>query len=185
MGARHTLARWFGVPMRRYSPTLVVRYGYVAGECPDRDQAPCLQADAQGWTWTARVAPRLYQWTRLLVNDTRLPRDWRPAELQGLTPQGHTRGADVTWRIAARTAGPGFFLVGDAAAVLDPASSHGVLRAMMSGIMAAHLATLAIKQPQREPEVSAAYHAWLSDWFAHDVGMLKAAYMRAGMLCGG
>jgi flavin-dependent dehydrogenase len=49
------------------------------------------------------------------------------------------RGADVTWRIISPAAGPGFFLVGDAVAVLDPASSHGVLKALMTGMMAAHL----------------------------------------------
>jgi flavin-dependent dehydrogenase len=45
----------------------------------------------------------------------------------------------VTWRLANNAAGPGYFLASDAALVLDRTSSCGVLCALMSGKMAAHL----------------------------------------------
>ncbi|MBA4535538.1 hypothetical protein H1196_23700 [Brevibacillus halotolerans] len=49
-------------------------------------------------------------------------------------------GADMTWRVITQLGGPGgYFLIGDAATVLDPASSHGVLKAVMSGMMAGNL----------------------------------------------
>jgi flavin-dependent dehydrogenase len=44
---------------------------------------------------------------------------------------------DVTLRMAAQTAGDGWFLCGDAALVLEPSVSHGVLRGPMSGMAAA------------------------------------------------
>ena len=43
-----------------------------------------------------------------------------------------------TWRMAERMAGAGWFIVGDAAATLDPTSSHGVLKALLSGMTAGH-----------------------------------------------
>lgn len=133
------LARQLRISVVPYSRPLFVRYGYMQGACPERDEAPSLQANRSGWTWTARVAPSLYQWTRLALQSARFPPPWRLTAFSGLTDTGPVRGADVTWRMAAQTAGPGFFLVGDAACVLDPASSPGVLKAMMSGMMAVHL----------------------------------------------
>src|SRR5262249_4961613 len=79
-----SLARW---------PRLVVRYGYVEGDCPARDAAPALVGDRTGWTWTARVQQRKYQWTRLdfgaLANT-----GWLPDEFRGLRPLARSRGAD-------------------------------------------------------------------------------------------
>jgi flavin-dependent dehydrogenase len=75
-------------------------------------------------------------------------------------------------------AGPGYFLVGDAAAVLDPASSHGVLNALMSGMMAGHVITQILRYGHPEQPAQRAYCAWLRRWFAHDVKYLKALYRR-------
>ena len=180
-GDRHWLARQLGIRVLRGSRPLVVRYGYMAGDCPARDEAPRIKADQDGWTWTGRLAPGLYQWIRLDRQPGRLPRAWRPSDLAGLSDAGPLRGADVTWRIAERTAGPGFFLVGDAALVLDPASGHGVMRAMMSGIMAAHAIVTLADDYRREPAIIRGYHAWLSRWFDHDARRLGEAYARIGL----
>ena len=45
----------------------------------------------------------------------------------------------MTWRMADSAAGSGWYMVGDAAAILDPTSSRGVLKALMTGVMAGHL----------------------------------------------
>jgi flavin-dependent dehydrogenase len=84
--------------------------------------------------------------------------------------QESARGADVTWRLAQRTAGPGWLLVDDAAAQLDPSSSHGVLRALMSGMRAAW---------QVSADDCGGYHAWLAEGFEHDALRMRAAYREA------
>jgi flavin-dependent dehydrogenase len=87
------------------------------------------------------------------------------------------RGADVTWRRVVCPAGFGYFIVGDAATVLDPASSHGTLRGMMSGIMAVHtILRIAKDGIPRQPAVTE-YNRWLSGWFFHDVAKLKEIYL--------
>ena len=195
-GGRHWLARQLGLRVQTRSPALVARYGYASGECPARDAAPAVVADARGWTWTARVRPGLYQWTRLTLPEDaavgplraeiagRPPRanadgrraDDPPAEFERLTPRGPARGADVTWRVVMRPAGAGYFLVGDAAAVLDPASSHGVLKALMTGIMAAH-SIGRIAGGADESRVADSYRDRVHAWFEHDVAELEKLYV--------
>jgi flavin-dependent dehydrogenase len=183
-GDRHWLARQLNLPIKKYSRRLTARYGYAEGACAARDDAPLIVSDARGWTWTARVRPHLYQWTRLSVaeEDDEAAEahegrgEWLPAEFRALKRRGAARGADVTWRIVASPAGAGYFLVGDAAAVLDPASSHGVLKAIMSGIMSAHLIAHVSGRRVTEREAAERYCVWLKDWFEHDVARLRELY---------
>jgi flavin-dependent dehydrogenase len=177
-GRRRWLSEQLRIDTTRRGPRLVAWYGYVEGHCPDRDDAPAIIADAAGWTWTARVRPRTYQWTRLSFDFYRPAGDWRPTEFSELTPLGATRGADVTWRVATLPAGSGYFLVGDAAAVLDPASSHGVLKALMSGMMAGHLIARSVRHGASELRGALAYNEWLHQWFEHDVRRLSGLYAR-------
>jgi len=176
-GAARWLARALRVESPPRSPPLVARYGYVQGECPARDDAPLLIGNASGWTWSARVRPGVYQWTRVLFGETGAGAG-PPAELAGLAPLGPVRGADVTWRLAERTAGPGWFMAGDAAATLDPTSSHGVLKGLMSGIMAGHLSAASVRGKAPPAEIAMAYHDWIAGWFATDSRQLQAFYQR-------
>jgi flavin-dependent dehydrogenase len=77
-------------------------------------------------------------------------------------------------------AGPGYFLVGDAAFVLDPASSHGMLKALMSGMMAAHLAADVIGSGACAGAVAERYDAWLTHWFRRDCEELRRRYAALG-----
>ena len=161
------------------SPKLFARYGYMTGECPGRDEAPALVGDARGWTWTARVGPGVYSWTRVdFAGPTGA--SWRPGEFRGLVDRGSSHGADVTWRLAVPAAGPAWFLVGDAAATLDPTSSHGVQRAIMSGMMAAHLAAPVLRGDIAADEAASAYTSWLADWFETDAAHLSDFYKQLG-----
>src|SRR4051812_29231321 len=120
-GGGHWLARRLDIPLRFASPRLIARYGYVKGSSVERDDAPEIAADDTGWSWSARIAPGFYHWTRLSLAEDDPLRDRPPEAFARLTPATRTRGADVTWRIVSQPAGPGYVCVGDAAAVLDPA----------------------------------------------------------------
>ena len=176
-------ARWFGraldLPVTRHSPPLVARYGYVEGRCPAREDVAALRGDRDGWTWSARVAPGLYGWVRLALRPGGA--SGPPGELHGLAPRGSERGADVTWRRTPAAAGPGWFLVGDAAAQLDPASSHGVLRAMMSGTMAGHLAAATLRGAAPAGTAASQYRAWLDGGYRKDAAALAALYREIGI----
>ncbi len=174
-GATRWLGRALDVTSPARSPRLIARYGYMEGSCPNCDDAPSLVGDASGWTWTALVRPKLYQWTRISFDGQPRP-DWTPQHLLGLTPRSHSRGADVTWRMATEAAGPGWFMVGDAAATLDPTSSHGVLKAIMSGMMAGHLIAAVLDRETPAEPTAVAYHEWLAGWFSTDAAKLAQFY---------
>jgi flavin-dependent dehydrogenase len=174
-GPRHWLARRLGLGIHRHSPPLIARFGYREGACPDRDGAPTITADERGWTWTAEVRPNLYHWTRLNLDGGPPDATFVPAELRGLSPRGGCRGADVTWRVVRRPVGLGFFVTGDAAAVLDPASSRGVLKAISSGMLAARAITEALSFSDGGARH---YSEWINAQFDHDVAGLLALYGR-------
>lgn len=175
-GRARWLGRALGIASRAHSPRLLARYGYARGVCPARADAPALVADAEGWTWTARVRPDVYQWTRVAFDGSQADASWMPAEFRDLRPLGPSRGADVTWRLSERVAAPGWFMVGDAAATLDPTSSHGVLKALMSGMMAGHLIAPVVRGEAPAQAAAAAYQHWLSSWFAADAEKLAEFY---------
>jgi len=175
-GNRQWLARQLNLEIKLFSPRLIAHFGYVEGECPVRDNAPAIVADKQGWTWTAKVQKQLYQWTRLTFTNESIDKNWLPEEFQNLQPKGKINRADVTWRIVVQPAGLGYFIVGDGAAVLDPASSHGVLKAIMSGIMAGHAIAQINNQSKNELQITQAYSHWIENWFRHDLAKLKELY---------
>ena len=175
-GASGWLARQLASPYQRVSPRLTALYGYVEGECPARDEAPSFRLTPDGWTWTARVRTGVYQWTRVVTCNPRQSMGpfhmGPPLELAGLRRLGRTRGSDVTWRRLSTFSGPGYFVAGDAACVCDPSSSHGVLRALMSGMLAGHLVSRRTGR-ERPEALSRQYERFLGSWFKFDRAQIE------------
>jgi flavin-dependent dehydrogenase len=183
-GATRWLGRTLGLNSPARSPRLIARYGYMDGSCPAYDDAPSLVGDQSGWTWTALVRPELHQWTRVSFDGP--PRsDWTPPHLSALTPRARSRGADVTWRMADRAASTDWFMVGDAAATLDPTSSHGVLKAIISGMTAGHLIAAVLGDRAPAEGAAAAYHDWFAGWFSTDAANLTQFYRQLRGFGGG
>lgn len=159
-GGRHYLARHLNLPVQNVSPKLTAVYHYAEGNLQD---GPRLTADPAGWTWKAEVREGLVHCTKLRFENSRE------------VPAG-SRRSDVTWRRVERVAGPGYFIVGDAASVLDPASSHGVLKAVMSGMQAGFLIGRYIQEGIEEAAIVSEYNRWISTWFRHDVRRLRQLY---------
>lgn len=163
------------------SRRLVVRYGWVRGRVPDIDDAPVLAGDADGWTWIARVEAERYAWAHLALRRASPQRGWMPPRLAACTAQGPSHGADVTWRRAQSLAGDGWMLAGDAGAVVDPAAGHGVLRAVMTGMNAAHLAAAAVQGRASAERVAAEFDRFATGWFEHDIDVLQGFYAELGV----
>ncbi|MDN4544613.1 tryptophan 7-halogenase [Pseudomonas sp. C32] len=175
-GATGWLNRHYPSALRRHSPLLIARYGYHKGCIHPYEQAPHLLADLDGWTWIARVDDRVLHWTRLCFDKRSHLFRTVPERLQVLPTVGPVRGADVSWRISTSPAGAGFFRVGDAACVLDPAASHGVLKALMTGMQAAQAVFDCLQQPWLESEAQAQYSQWISEWFERDLTQMRHFY---------
>lgn len=177
-GAARFLARQLWIPLLRHSRPLVARFGYASGDF--KGASPCIRSDRSGWTWIAEVAPARIQWTRVTEARDRPAAAWRPPCLHDLDAEP-SRGADVTWLMAKTTAGPGYYLAGDCAALVDPSSSHGVMRAIMSGMMAAHLAVANLCRGAHPEQCAGAYRRWLATWLRHDMVAMRNAYRVAGL----
>jgi flavin-dependent dehydrogenase len=177
-GRGNWLARHLNLEIQTRSHRLIAHFAYMKGQCPARDDNPGLFVDETGWTWTARVRPGLYNWTRLNIKDNSIDRNFSPMEFSSLRPIGRVQTADVTWRLAPQCAGDGYFLCGDAAAVLDPTSSHGVVKAIMSGAHAADLIIQIARREREAREAAAAFRQLFSTWFEHDVARLKQQHAR-------
>jgi 2-polyprenyl-6-methoxyphenol hydroxylase-like FAD-dependent oxidoreductase len=174
-GADGVLQRSQLLHVVRSGPTSIVRYGYARGDLGalvHGDGAPQLVASRTGWTWTAQVEPDLIHWCRGAVDGAR-PSAQPPDELAACPRVGTARGADVTCRIVIECAGPGFFLAGDAAAVLDPLSSHGVLRALLGGLALGRLIGRAARGAASERDVGIDYVRWVHQGFAYDCAMIR------------
>lgn len=177
-GRGNWLAHHLNLKIQIHSPRLIAHFAYMKGECPGRDESPGFFVDANGWTWTARVRPGLYNWTRLNVEDNSIDRNFTPKEFGSLHPVGRVKSADVTWRLVPECAGDGYFMCGDAAAVLDPTSSHGVVKAIMSGAHAADMIVQIIQRGGVARDAALSFRQLFSTWFEQDIARLKEQHAR-------
>jgi flavin-dependent dehydrogenase len=173
-GHNFWLTRELGHTIREMSGKRICYYGTCEGEFAPAIKAPCFFKGKNNWTWIAHLKTSLCQWTHLDYFGPLREKNWRPPVMQSLRPIGMTRSRDVTWRIASFPSGKNYFCLGDAAFVTDPSSSQGVLKAVMSGMMAAHLVNNVLNKKTLEPETASGYYTqWIRDWFAHECNHLQ------------
>jgi hypothetical protein len=169
-GTARWLSRKLRLAVQDFSPRLVARYAYFRGGCelgviPEFREHPC------GWTWLARVKTDCCQCVQLsLAANVQMPDP--PAPFR----DSRFRGADVTWRFVPACAGDGYFLCGDAAAVLDPAASSGVARALASGLKAADLIAQVANDGMHALDAAAEYRQWCGNQFAGQARQLAERY---------
>jgi len=177
-GSQRLIATQLGSESILCSPRILARYGYRVGRAPRLSNRPVFTVKRSGWQWIARVRPGVYQWINTYWETDRPNCDEIPHRLRDFHEIAPTRGADVSWRILREPSSRGVFAVGDAAAVLDPSSSHGVLRALSTGIMAAHCIQAQLLGNARESTVTRFYNGWVRRWFTADVQRLSGAWRR-------
>ncbi|WP_298511836.1 NAD(P)/FAD-dependent oxidoreductase [uncultured Kordia sp.] len=173
-GKRAWLANNFAIKFNEYSSKLIAYYGYVKNSKHD-SLHPELIWDENGWTWITKVKKDLHTWVRLDLNEhVKIGSKWLPNQLTDGTQTGIRKAVDVTWRKAKTCAKNNCFLIGDAAFVLDPGSSHGVLKAIMSGIMVAYLINQSSSQSTHT--IMNQYNLWVHEQFHKDITKLRALY---------
>lgn len=160
-GPGHWVQRQLGLPLLQVSDPLIARFGWSTRD-HTATGTPEFHVLGCGWRWEAQVQTGRRAWVSLELN--------QPAKTQA----AHAR--DVTWRMVRPCAGRGYFLAGDAAYVLDPASSHGVLKALMSGMLAANAISEIMQKHVDERAVCASYRAWMENWFCSDAMALVKLY---------
>jgi flavin-dependent dehydrogenase len=173
-GRRRWLTEQWNLAVETHSPLLIARFGYQEGICETYPDGPVFIWRKDGWDWIARLRADLYQWISLAFANTKAAHNGPPVGFRRLPESGRVRGADVTWRLVPNCAGRHHFLVGDACAVLDPSSSHGILRGLASGILAAACVREILMQGFcRYDEIAERYSRWQRQWFQRDASILR------------
>ncbi len=166
-GRAGVLASRFRVKEDR--PTTIALVG-IWSDLPDSglhsEGHTLVESYENGWLWAIPV-DREDRYVTLMVDPelTPLERGEGPeavylSELSKtrhaaqMTSRGRFRGEVSVWGATpyqvSRFSGPGYLLVGDAAAFIDPLSSFGVKRALASGWLASIVAHTVISDPTRE-----------------------------------
>jgi len=175
-GSDSIIAKQLGLKSILRSPQIIAKYGYGCGRASKRFNSPMFFLSECGWMWIAKVGRERFQWiTASWVSDSSFAPQL-PSGLLHLEGISRSRGANVTWRILNNPALPNYFSVGDAATVLDPSSSHGVIRALATGIKAGFFARQALHNAESSQRIANAYGRWVNRWFEHDVRRLQTAY---------
>ncbi|HEV2448753.1 MAG TPA: NAD(P)/FAD-dependent oxidoreductase [Candidatus Sulfopaludibacter sp.] len=97
------------------------------------------------------------------------------------TLEGTPWGRDASLYTSRQFSGPGFVLAGDAGSFIDPLSSFGVKKAMVSGWAAAVVANTCLRRPamqevaleffdERERAIEAHYRRQAGKWFQEEAG---------------
>lgn len=165
------LTRLQGQKRIRTSPSLVAYSGYFGGRIAEDQMFYC---GPTGWQWLAQITPDLVNWTAMSF-----PGEKRPSfspDLHGLQACNTIRGAGATWEVAPQLASSNVMIVGDAACALDPASSNGILLALMSGIAAADAIASVIRRGADAAQAARRYQQWISVRYAADAQRLSSFY---------
>src|SRR5205823_5088667 len=155
------LCRRLGLDVVQCSRKLVVQYGYGRPKGSESAPSPRFEAGNGTWQWKAPMDRDQLHWVRLLRKEDIVSSKWIPHDVDFPDP-AKLYAADVTWRAVAQPALEGFFAVGDAAGTIDPASGNGIIRAIMSSVMAAHLISHVHRRRISLPEGANLYNAWFN-----------------------
>jgi flavin-dependent dehydrogenase len=177
-GSAQWLARQLAIPRVRVSPPLFAEYGWVRpGEARRGLTVPEFRMAGAVWEWVAPVGVDRHAWVRLDLMKRRPGRPLRPPRcLEDCVPVGVASARNVSWTIARPCAGPRYFMVGDAAWTLDPASSHGVFKAVVSGMVAGEAIVNSLHGAADAERQQRGYTAWVENWFCADAEALIASY---------
>ncbi|MFM0179416.1 FAD-dependent oxidoreductase [Paraburkholderia aspalathi] len=141
------------------SSPIWLRRGFASGCSSQSDTYWQIARD--GWLWL-RPTSAQYMWTSLSVQ-----RNTHIGLRSGISVIGTVWQQCRRWRHLHQAAGPGYFVCGDAAGYLDPASGDGLRFAIESGIRAGTLAAEVSKHPGRSSIAAALYSDWaLQDYLA-------------------
>jgi flavin-dependent dehydrogenase len=133
----------------------------------------------QGWLWIKTTGAQKI-WTSLSTQ-----RETAVQWPDGMSPIGRRWRDCRRWRCLQQAAGPGYFVCGDAAMQLDPATGDGFRFAVESGARAASMAAQLRRHPESSSLIEALYSDWIMQFYASRTAALAECYANAGLLWAG
>jgi flavin-dependent dehydrogenase len=156
------------------SPALWLERGLAAARTHAPDHH--WQIAQQGWLWIKTTSAGTI-WTSLSTQ-----REATVHWPDGVWPIGRRWRDCRRWRCLQQAAGPGYFVCGDAAVQLDPATGDGFRFAVESGTRAASLAAQLLRHPESSSLLEALYSDWVMQFYMSRKAALAECYANAAML---
>jgi flavin-dependent dehydrogenase len=179
-GSSRFLCRSVGIDVLQRSKKLIVQYGYGLVHESHSEQSPHFAVDEGCWRWSAPIDEERLHWARLLRTGEFVSPEWIPQDLKAIYST-KLYACDTTWRVVAQPALNGLFTIGDAAGTIDPAAGNGVIRAIMSALMAAHVIKHVDEKRLPLSEGSTAYAAWFHEFYRGQCQALSSRYLQMGI----
>lgn len=147
-----------------------------------------------GWAWTVPISQHVWHAGVMihggrsrLVREATLDDTYRREFGKAARLSSAVAGAalsdvwacDASIYSATQFGGPGFLLVGDAGATIDPLSSFGMKKALTSAWLAAVAAHTRLIDPARDAVVNAFFSQWESDVYASHLARSRAFAIEA------
>lgn len=174
-GRRLWLTRRLKLSRRRLSPALIAWRDIVCSTDARTGAFGRFRPHAEGWTWLAQVSPR--RTVRIQLRRARHTLGSADIPVGGSAPTAHVS----TWLGGRRLAGSGWWIVGDAAASLDPAAGWGIAFAIRSGLAAGSAAAASVLNATAQPIIAARYHDALFREFEGRAAALAHQYRQLGI----
>ncbi len=152
------LDRYLQASMAQASERIWLEYGYRPAGVAD-NVSPSLSVHDRSWHWQAPLGDGEAAW---VCGTLKVPNKGDDG----------SKLIDGTWRLSECPAGPNYFRIGDAVCRLDPRNGHGVLRAMMSALMATHLLKASATGEVEAHTAVEIYSQWIAHWFRFDAAQL-------------
>jgi flavin-dependent dehydrogenase len=172
-GRKAWLARCLKLRRKRMSPPLIAWRDVMFGGAVENTGLAEFRPNPSGWTF---LAP---------IRSGRVVRTWLARALDTAAdpavPQGTTRAYAATWHVVRPMAGSGWFLVGEAAAALDPGVGCGVAFALRSGLAAGAATAACAGGRALAPIIAARYDDALITEFRECAESLTHHYDRLGI----
>lgn len=176
-GHNHWLAKKLGKKICFHSEQLIVRYCYFNPRMTGGN--PRFRYSSKGWTWITPLTSENWAYVELLKGNCLS--SWKLSKDISVNLTSKIFGRDVTWRMVEEPSGPGFFISGDACAVLDPSFGKGVLSAIYSGMLIAENISLKLQDSHAETSIISGYNKWIQDSFHRDIELLREEHRRNGL----
>jgi flavin-dependent dehydrogenase len=171
-GRSQVAGRSLKLKKKYYSPPLVAWSGACTGTGSDLKTAFITAADH--WNWLSPEKNGRCSWTRLARTGWT---DFSQPQVLSYHPMEAPADVwNVRWRAFRPLVAKGLVICGDAAGIIDPASSQGILSAAYSGIMAANCVREIFVQPAAENLWLSQYDQWFIEQFESKVARLKTYY---------
>jgi 2-polyprenyl-6-methoxyphenol hydroxylase-like FAD-dependent oxidoreductase len=137
-------------------------------------------SEKSGFSWYAPENPQKWSWTRLRKTSSR---NMDLCSLFSGTPGvlGKMYFHNVRWRSFDVVAANSTFLIGDAAAVLDPGTGQGILLACWSAINAVDTIVQTLGGGITRAAASKTYNDWFNGFYHHRRKALEQHYSELGI----